>query len=360
MAKYLGTIWEITSHTMKKHEMLRSYFQAWLPIMSKFNRRIVYIDGFAGPGKYTGGEDGSPIVVLKAARDHSFPIGSKLHCVFVEDDVKRFTHLRSELSDLKQSLPAHLSYEVVQGTADDYLSNAFADGKQVDPTFVFIDPFGFSQTPFTTIEMILKHPKCEVLINFMYEEVNRFLNLDSHAESYDDLFGSSQWRRIPLDANPKERKHMIEAIYKRQLSRVARFVHSFEMLNKSNTTDYFLFFATNGLKGLEKMKEAMWAVDNTGGFSFSDYKSSKVISTLFIDHPNIEPLKALLVDRFGGLDVLVESLEDWVTAETPFLPTHLRDFALKPLEQSGQISVINATPKRRRGTFPVGIRLRFH
>jgi hypothetical protein len=35
-------------------------------------------------------------------------------------------------------------------------------------------------------------------------------------------------------------------------------------------TDYYLFYATNELLGLEKMKEAMWKADESGEFRFSD------------------------------------------------------------------------------------------
>ncbi|MBO9333604.1 MAG: three-Cys-motif partner protein TcmP [Roseiflexus sp.] len=40
---------------------------AWFPILGSGNRRLVYIDGFCGPGRYEGGEDGSPIIALKEA-----------------------------------------------------------------------------------------------------------------------------------------------------------------------------------------------------------------------------------------------------------------------------------------------------
>jgi len=70
MSKQLDTIWDLEPHTAKKHEILRRSFEAWLPIMARYNGRVVYIDGFAGPGWYSKGEDGSPVVVLKAARDH--------------------------------------------------------------------------------------------------------------------------------------------------------------------------------------------------------------------------------------------------------------------------------------------------
>src|SRR5215475_1669133 len=61
------TIWPIEPHTSAKHQILRNYLDAWLPILGKYNRRIVYIDGFSGPGEYAGGEPGSPIIALEAA-----------------------------------------------------------------------------------------------------------------------------------------------------------------------------------------------------------------------------------------------------------------------------------------------------
>jgi three-Cys-motif partner protein len=79
--------------------------------MARWNGRVVYIDGFAGPGQYSLGEDGSPIVVLKAARDHTYPIRSELVCIFVEDDPQRCTHLKNLLDGLSSTLPSHIKWE---------------------------------------------------------------------------------------------------------------------------------------------------------------------------------------------------------------------------------------------------------
>jgi hypothetical protein len=95
MSKPLGTTWNLDPHTARKHEILRRYFEAWLPIMARWNGRVVYIDGFAGPGEYSSGEDGSPVVVLKVARDHTYPTKAELICLFVEDDVDRCRHLKA-------------------------------------------------------------------------------------------------------------------------------------------------------------------------------------------------------------------------------------------------------------------------
>jgi three-Cys-motif partner protein len=70
MATHKRTYWRVESHTQIKHLILRRYLEAWLPIMAKYNGRILFVDGFAGPGQCDGGEEGSPIIALKALLDH--------------------------------------------------------------------------------------------------------------------------------------------------------------------------------------------------------------------------------------------------------------------------------------------------
>ena len=38
--------------------------------MSKYNTRLVFFDGFAGPGGYENGEIGPPVMALKALLEH--------------------------------------------------------------------------------------------------------------------------------------------------------------------------------------------------------------------------------------------------------------------------------------------------
>jgi three-Cys-motif partner protein len=251
MSKTLGTTWNLDPHTAKKHEILRRYFEAWLPIMASWNGRVVYIDGFAGPGKYSNGEDGSPVVVLKVARDHRYPMKAELACIFVEDDADRYRHLKKVLDELSPTLPARIKWEVIPGRFDEHLTKTLnvidAQNKNVAPTFVFIDPFGFSHTPFKTVIKVLRNKQGEVLVNFMYEEVNRFLSLEKHADDYDELFGTPEWRELNNLSGAAQRRKGIHDLYLRQLKTAARYVHSFEMLNKGNRPDYFLFFATNSI-----------------------------------------------------------------------------------------------------------------
>ena len=331
--------------------------------MASWNTRVVYIDGFAGPGKYSLGEDGSPIVVLKAARDHRYPMRAELVCVFVENDPERCAHLRGVLGELTPPLPGRIKWDAVCGKFDEHLTSTLdlieAQKKNLAPAFVFIDPFGFSHTPFKTVKRVLGNRRCEVLVNFMYEEVNRFISLDEHAESFDDLFGTTEWRGVRSLLVPAQRRKAIHDIYLKQLKTGATYVHSFEMLNNGNSTDYFLFFATNSLKGLEKMKEAMWKVDDTGSFQFSDHTDARGLMSLFSAHPNLAPLREAILKKFKGQEVKIENLRDWVIAETAFLPKHLKIPILAPMEDAGELSVVSPGPKRRKGTFSDGTILKF-
>lgn len=363
MSKRLGTTWDLDPHTEKKHEILRRYFEAWLPIMAKWNGRVVYIDGFAGPGRYSKGEDGSPIIVLKSARDHKYSMTVELVCIFVEEKFDRCKCLETVLQELSPTLPDRIKWIVIPGRFDEHLDKAFEfierQKKEVAPTLVFIDPFGISHTPFKTIKNVMTNSRCEVLINFMYEEINRFLSVDKLASDYDELFGSEEWRAVINLSGANERRKAIHDIYLRKLKTVAKYVHSFEMLNKGNSTDYFLFFATNNLRGLEKMKEAMWKVDGTGSFQFSDHRDSRGQMSLFGANPNLEPLRGSILKHFRGRQISIEDLRDWVIAETEFLPKHLKGPVLAPMEKAGALSVANPSPKRRRGTFSDGTILKF-
>ena len=64
-------LWERKPHTGAKHDILRRHLNAWFPILTRWNERVGFIDGFAGPGEYLGGEPGSPAIALKAAISHA-------------------------------------------------------------------------------------------------------------------------------------------------------------------------------------------------------------------------------------------------------------------------------------------------
>ena len=120
-----ATVWLLDPHTKRKHVILRRYLEAWLPIMAKFNQRILFIDGFAGPGEYSGGGEGSPVIALKTARDHTFRPTSEVVFIFVEKDRKRYDHLKQVVNKLRPTLPDNFKVGIEHGSFDETMTSIF-------------------------------------------------------------------------------------------------------------------------------------------------------------------------------------------------------------------------------------------
>jgi len=363
MGKIVETVWNIEPHTAKKHEILRRYFQAWLPILGRYNSRLLYIDAFAGPGEYSKGEDGSPLVILKAARDHVLKPSCELVCLFIESEDGRYAHLLRVLERIKPTLPSNIKFRALHGKFTDHRAEIFAQldeqARRRGPTLAFVDPFGFSQTPFTTIARLLSYEKSEVLVNFMYGEINRFLSNPEFAARFDALFGKPDWRNVLNNTVPMNRFYWIYDLYHDQLKTVAMYVNAFLMRNESNAPDYLLFFATNSLKGTEAMLEALWRAAPNGQFQFSDFIEAKKQIPLFQEEPNYDLLRRILVREFRRVQIDFDLLGEWVIENVGFLPKHVRHIVVE-MEKGGELSVVECKPNRKPYTYPEGTILGFH
>ncbi|MDA1014205.1 MAG: three-Cys-motif partner protein TcmP [Planctomycetota bacterium] len=341
-------------HTAAKHLLLKLYLDRWFPILGKFNTRLNYIDGFAGPGEYAGGEAGSPIIAVKSALAHvqkgTLSSSVKVTFVFVERNEAFAHHLREQLAKLR--VPSQFSINVVDGefaaVISEILDGAEDNNKQLAPTFAFVDPFGFSGIPFDLMRRILAYPKCEVFINVMVEFINRFLAHPDEAvvSHFPITFGTDEVLKIPTRS--QRRVGQILDLYRRQLAQYASFVGRFDMKGKKDQQTYSLFFASNDPKGFLKMKEANWSVDKSTGSQFSDAFARQ--SRLF-EAMGVEGLWDLLAEKFRDQTVPMTEIEQFVTENTDFIPAHARSL-LAEHEEEEDISVIPQPGyNRRKGTF---------
>jgi three-Cys-motif partner protein len=131
------TIWQIEPHTAAKHKILRKYLDAWFPILGKHNRRLVYLDGFSGPGRYTGGEPGSPIVALESALTHRANLSAQLVFLFIEERLDRADYLEAEIAKLQ--CPSRFKIGIERGSFSDktgaILDDLAGAGSRLAPTF---------------------------------------------------------------------------------------------------------------------------------------------------------------------------------------------------------------------------------
>lgn len=341
-------------HTAAKHLLLKRYLDAWFPILGKYHTRINYIDGFAGPGEYEGGEDGSPILAIEAAKSHvergTLASNVKINFAFVEAEPDYATHLQQRLGQL--SYPGQFKVGVIPGEfADvigDILDKLEKGNKVLAPTFAFVDPFGFSGIPFDLMARILTNPKCEIFVNIMIEFINRFLDHpnDKVLAHFPHTFGTSEVMQIP--GQQGDRIAALLALYRRQLKSKAKFVGRFDMHGRRDQKTYSLFFASNSPLGFEKMKGAMWSVDKTDGGKFSDFEPGAGAQLGLL---SFQPLWEDLFARYRGQRVPMLEIERFVIEETDYLPKYARTI-LNEQEETGGISVVTAPDyKRPKRTF---------
>lgn len=357
------THWKLKPHTEAKHRILTEYLKMWFPVLGRYRGRVVLLDGFAGPGTYVGGEAGSPLLALQSLLDHSYldrMSGCEYLLVFNEMDKRRFAALEAVVEAERQARggwPEHVKVVTVnqgfQSLAEDILETI--EGKQLAPTFAFLDPFGYSDVPIALIARLLSFQRCELFIYFDYNSVNRFATAGTNVDHlFEALYGTNEFKDAPASGN--ERKDFLLRLYERQLREVCGFEHvqSFEMLNEKNRTGNYMIFCTRSKKGLDGMKSAMWKVAPTGDYRFADRLAHQQV-LVGLTEPDTGPLQDALLEEYGGSSVRIETVIDYVITQTPYLSSHVKRRTLVPMQAAGLVRSSNP----RKGQFPDGTVLEF-
>ena len=186
------TLWEFDPHTLAKHKILKRYIEAWAAILTQggHNGRVVYIDGFAGPGEdITKQKPGSPIIGIDAILNHSRLDKFKAEIVmfFTEERKDRTDHLENLLKTKYPTLPKNIKYEVkndeFNSTLAGILNSLEKDRERLAPTFCFVDPFGWNALHLDMLARFMLQNKAELLITFMAGFIQRFLSDGIHSPS---------------------------------------------------------------------------------------------------------------------------------------------------------------------------------
>jgi len=352
------TTWPLDPHTRGKHEVLKQYLSKWFPILGSFSRKIAFVDGFAGPGQYSGGESGSPIIALDAFRQHAARVKGKAVFLFIEEKPDRASHLRKVIES-QPPLPANCSYEIATSDFEGKMTailHSLPFGSNLAPAFMMLDPFGVSGMPMSLIARLLKSGKTELYITFMYEFIDRFKKTPAFEKHLTELYGTEEWKRgVALEGQAK--RDFFFGLYKEQLLKAgSRYVLRFDLYRDGHIV-YAIFFATKHWKGADAMKKAFWKVAPFGDFAFRSAHYDQLI--LGVDVVDYNPLRTALLESFKGKGwVAIETIEQFVAGRTDFHTDQLKTPVLVPMEDDGLIEVDPKTRKKKR-TYPDGTKLRF-
>jgi len=201
--------------TEAKHFILRQYLYAlaFKVLSPPRSTSLTYVDGFSGPWKARDNENfsdtsfGNAIQVLEDVSRYFRDVGTpkKIHCVFNEISPKAFEQLRTAV--LPHNDPENCFtvaainkpfVEAVPEIVPQILPDSFV--------YTFIDPTGWTGYPYEELRPLLSRSRSEVLINFMYNDINRFRDYDDPkiVASLAPIMGGPGWQR-QLDPEAPDR-----------------------------------------------------------------------------------------------------------------------------------------------------------
>lgn len=326
------TVWKAKPHTIAKIAILEDYLKKWFPVMGQTVRKpLVYIDGFAGPGRYTNHPTGSPIAALRAAQGARGSCGSRwiaqdTHCVFIEYEKDVFDHLVEHITPFEGQSglhihPYHDSFEDGLRAAGRGAPLILADGV---PRFAFIDPFGPTKAPFTRVRQLLASPLAEVMVNLDADGIGRILRAGDwakHESLLTSIFGDQSWRdELTAKDDFRTLCQQALALYKKKLLSVPKveFVWSFEMAKKTDSIDYYLVFASRHPEGMRKMKESMKRIGQGDDYRFCDAAAGQAHIDLFSE-ADMARASDQMRERFRGKEATYRDLDHFALKETSYL-----------------------------------------
>lgn len=302
--------WEASPHTKAKHALYEQYLGKWMPIMVRgWNANITYAEGFSGPGVYLDGSPGSPVIAVRAlVSDPGIRTKVRqggIRFVFVDRDQRCIELLRSELAKATHpvalaDLPAHGVHLVVErGDCEPDLLRLLSQEKAWNrPILAVLDTWGGSVS-FDLVKRIADNPGSEVIITMQPQYFSRFASVDE-IDHGDRVFGDSAWRDVARQPSEVKDRWLLQRY--RDTIKVAGFpfVLDFELID-SRGQSLFLVFGTTHRKGLIKMKEAMWEVDDVAGVGYRDPRDPSQEALPIELEPNTAPLKRLILDHLRAI-----------------------------------------------------------
>jgi three-Cys-motif partner protein len=257
------SVYEDREQTQAKHFILRGYLQE-LAFKVLHGWDLAYIDGFSGPweSKTDDFSDTSFMIALTVLRDAQTRIHEqtgkrrRIRCFFSEKDAEAHAQLSAAVAAFHD--PAK-GFEVrtFKGEFVDAVGEIRAFVGSCFP-LIFIDPTGWTGYPFATIASLFTGSKCEVLINFMYGHVSRFIDHPDERiiASLDPILGGPGWKsRLDPDLKPGP---AVEKLFRETLKAAGRFAFVVSTKIDKSTQDrphFFLAYGTKDRRGLIAFRE---------------------------------------------------------------------------------------------------------
>jgi three-Cys-motif partner protein len=242
-----------------KHDLLRRYLPRFAGKTGSRSHRVVYLDGYAGRGRYQDRSPASAERILQVA-EHQGAQGISYRLFFYELDPDSFAVLKPVVDE-------YVARGVRAQAANDEVASGLGEviGAARDlPLFLFLDPCGLG-LPFPVLAETLTGPRAarwpptEVLLNFSLDAVRRIAGHVTSATPnettlarLDQALDGSWWRDLVRHGVSDQAVNEIVGGFAERLGRAARMrIFAIPVRRAPGQKPvYFLVFGTRRSLGL--------------------------------------------------------------------------------------------------------------
>jgi three-Cys-motif partner protein len=250
--------------TLAKHLILENYLQklAYKVLQGRGDLPLAYVDAFSGPweSKTTDFADTSFMIAIRTLKEVHATVAATgrrrpVRLFFVEEDDATYAQLKAAVATYNK--PSS-SFEIAtfHGRFEDavphilrYIGRAF--------TLTFVDPTGWKGYGFDKVGAVLRHAPGEVLLNYMYDFINRFTACEDPAIActFDDIMGGADWNARLDPSLP--RHEAVEALFLAEFRKAGGFdyVVSTPIEKIDDRKHFSIVYGTRSEHGLEVYRD---------------------------------------------------------------------------------------------------------
>lgn len=330
--------------TTYKIEYVSKYVEKWLCIMSNVDevKIINFIDCMCNAGIYTDGGKGTAIKVLELFNGFALQHRDKTFNLILNDiSPDRLRIITTIINDYVGVKAPNIHIVIRNMDVNAFLSDEeffkkyFNCYPKRSSNLVFVDPYNFCTVKISVLEKFLSKTYCELIFNVFTSDFVR--NQDKNKMK---KFCAEE--KISCTSKDDMVMHITNQL------RVGNIKYSFayEFKTVKNMELYQIMFFTPNIKGLEKLKEALWDTFNGKDFHKNQTESASLQMSFFTEEDEKDWMtelhsttaKKLLLEYFMGKgEIEYLTIESFIIENTMLNGNQILEHVLKPLIQDGKI-----------------------
>jgi three-Cys-motif partner protein len=357
-----------------KADIVSKYFWSWAKVIigtqkrhpHRSERRVGYIDLFAGPGRYRDGALSTPVMIIEGAiRDPD--LCERLVAIFNDNNADNSRSLEECLAALPGIKKLREQPTVYTGEVGENIVARF-ESMALIPSFLFVDPFGYKGLSLRLVNSVLRNWGCDCVFFFNYNRISMGLGNEFVEQHMDALFGKARAdqlrERFRMQAvEPWAREAFIVEEMMQALKEMGgQFVLPFRFRNERGTrTTHHLFFVTKHFRGYSIMKDIMAGCSSAseqGVATFEYNPADERQPALFELIRPLDDLEEMLLKDYAGRTLGIRDIFEAHSVGRRYVLKNYRDVLCK-LEQEKRVSIYPPCPPRRKGTLAEHAKIAF-